>query len=162
MVGRRGLLDVRTFILSRSIRRKTIEMLRSVGSQGNEGFVLLGGQLEAHDSTLRFTSAYWPEQQARQSPDGLSVTVPGEALHRANLAFYHRGESMAGQVHTHPTEAFHSTTDDHYPLVTLLGGLSVVVPFFAKSSEAGGWAIYRLTAPLLWTPTDASVVEIQP
>lgn len=161
MVGQRGLLDVRTFILPRTIRQTTTEMLRKAGIGGNEGFVLLGGQLEANNSTLRFTSAYWPEQQAHQSPQGLLVTVPGEALHRANLAFYHRGELMAGQVHTHPTEAFHSTTDDHYPLVTLLGALSFVVPFFAKSPDTAGWAIYRLTSPELWTPTHPSLVEIQ-
>lgn len=35
------------------------------------------------------------------------------------------------QVHTHPGEAFHSKTDDEYPLIHEAGFLSLVIPEFA-------------------------------
>src|SRR4051812_484103 len=35
------------------------------------------------------------------------------------------------QVHTHPFEAFHSQTDDAYPLLWDVGFLSLVIPNFA-------------------------------
>ena len=35
------------------------------------------------------------------------------------------------QVHTHPGEAFHSPTDDAYPLIHETGFLSLVIPGFA-------------------------------
>ena len=35
------------------------------------------------------------------------------------------------QVHTHPGKAFHSKTDDDYPLVHEAGFLSLVIPDFA-------------------------------
>jgi hypothetical protein len=38
------------------------------------------------------------------------------------------------QVHTHPVEAFHSRTDDEYPIVHSPGFLSLVIPRFAKGS----------------------------
>ena len=38
------------------------------------------------------------------------------------------------QVHTHPEEAFHSPTDDAYPLLFDSGFLSLVIPRFAMGS----------------------------
>jgi hypothetical protein len=35
------------------------------------------------------------------------------------------------QVHTHPYEAFHSATDDAYPIIHTPGFLSLVIPDFA-------------------------------
>ena len=80
--------------------------------------------------------------------------MSGRALHSANIAFYRRGEIMAGQVHTHPTDAFHSPVDDHFPLVTLLGALSIVMPDFAGAgiSSLKRWAFYRLTGSGTWKP----------
>ncbi len=34
------------------------------------------------------------------------------------------------QVHTHPREAFHSSTDDNFPLIHTPGFLSLVIPNF--------------------------------
>jgi hypothetical protein len=127
------------------VLRPTLEFLAEQGSHGHEGFVVWGARhLDAH--TLRFTSCYVPDQTAHQTPDGLLVVVEGDALFRMNRAFYSRGEIAAGQVHTHPTDAYHSSTDDHFPLVTLRGAVSLVVPDFAEAGLEGmaRWAWYRL------------------
>lgn len=42
-----------------------------------------------------------------------------------------RGLGVRVQVHTHPAEAFHSPTDDRYPLLGHEGFLSLVIPDFA-------------------------------
>jgi len=42
-----------------------------------------------------------------------------------------RGLGVRIQVHTHPGEAFHSLTDDTYPLLFDIGFLSLVIPDFA-------------------------------
>jgi hypothetical protein len=42
-----------------------------------------------------------------------------------------RGLGVRIQVHTHPSEAFHSATDDAYPLLFDAGFLSLVIPDFA-------------------------------
>jgi hypothetical protein len=42
-----------------------------------------------------------------------------------------RKMSVAVQVHTHPSEAFHSATDDAFPLLFHAGFLSLVIPDFA-------------------------------
>jgi hypothetical protein len=43
-----------------------------------------------------------------------------------------RNEGVRVQVHTHPREAFHSPTDDAYPMVHTPGFLSLVIPRFAR------------------------------
>lgn len=42
-----------------------------------------------------------------------------------------RGMGVRIQVHTHPFEAFHSETDDAFPLLPDVGFLSLVIPNFA-------------------------------
>lgn len=42
------------------------------------------------------------------------------------------GEGVRVQVHTHPGEAFHSATDDAFPIVQTSGFLSLVIPNFAR------------------------------
>ncbi|MBZ5697624.1 MAG: hypothetical protein LAN18_03660 [Acidobacteriia bacterium] len=39
--------------------------------------------------------------------------------------------SVKAQVHTHPGEAFHSATDDQWPIVSQVGFISIVIPEFA-------------------------------
>ena len=76
---------------------------------------------------------------------GLCVRVDGEELHRLNVWLYKAQQFVGVQVHSHPADAYHSETDDTYPIATLEGSLSIVLPFFGRD----GWgssdiAMYRL------------------
>lgn len=151
------LAAVTAFRIPRSLLTETIEVLVDAGTAGQEAFVVWGGTVSDDGTSLTFTSALTPEQDAFQTPDGLLVTVDGPSLFEVNRALYARGELLAGQVHSHPTTAFHSSTDDHYPLVTLAGALSVVIPDFARHAPADikRWAWYRLIAAGAWAPLEA-------
>jgi hypothetical protein len=62
-----------------------------------------------------------------------------------------RGEGVRLQAHTHPLEAFHSATDDDFPIIQTAGFLSLVVPNFGmgraslddcylcEMTASGGW-----------------------
>ena len=52
-------------------------------------------------------------------------------LHGFWLDLSHTACGVRVQVHTHPFEAFHSPTDDAYPIVHSTGFLSLVIPRFA-------------------------------
>lgn len=41
------------------------------------------------------------------------------------------GEGVRVQVHTHPGAAYHSATDDRFPMLSVPGFLSLVIPGFA-------------------------------
>jgi hypothetical protein len=155
--GRDGISQVREFKVPVPVLDRTLEVLADAGRKQLEAFVVWGGILYGDGAGLRFTSALVPEQKSMTTAHGLMVVVPGESLFVVNKALYERGEILAGQVHSHPTEAYHSDTDDHYPLVTLLGAISLVIPDFAKAGRTGRqrWAWYRLQGPGRWAPIDS-------
>jgi hypothetical protein len=148
------LADVHEFVVPLELVDQTLERLGDAGRQGYEAFVLWGGRRIDGGSRFEFVSSYFPAQTTSQGQNGLLVVVDGEALFRVNRAFYERGLTLAGQVHSHPTEAYHSDTDDTYPLMTLIGGISGVVPDFGRGGRArlGDWAWYRLVGRGEWAP----------
>jgi hypothetical protein len=158
-----GLLGIRTFVIPFLILEPTLAFLRQVGSEGFEGFVLWSGERESLDR-FRFLSCIVPEQRAMVTGGGLLVTVDGNALFEINKLVHERSETLAAQVHSHPTSAYHSSTDDAFPLVTLIGALSIVVPDFARYAPADmeRWAWYRLSAQGKWEAASKNTwVEIE-
>jgi hypothetical protein len=77
------------------------------------------------------------------------------------LAREHR--TIRAQVHTHPGDAFHSSTDDHWPVVSQPGFLSIVIPNFAKGpvSLKTTW-IGRLEANGHWrsVPMESAITMV--
>jgi hypothetical protein len=145
------------FIVPPDIASETDVRLRAAGQQGVECFVLWSG-VRAGD-TFVVRTLHVPEQTAYKLRSGLCVRVEADALHRLNVWLYEHGEQLAVQVHTHPTDAFHSDTDDAYPMVTARGGLSIVVPDFAERGVRGpGVASFRL-GPQGWDELDTAVVN---
>ena len=158
-----GLLDVRTFVIPMGVLSETIEFLQQVGERGFEGFVLWAGE-RVDPGTFRFLSCLVPRQSAMVTERGLLVTVDGEALFEVNKVVHERNQILAAQVHSHPTAAYHSETDDTYPLVTLVGALSIVLPDFARRApeDIESWAWYRLSGRAKWEPaTKTTEVEIE-
>lgn len=122
----------------------TEESLRAAGREGFEMFVLWSGQITGE--VFRVETPHVPKQVAYRSERGLLVRIEGQALHEFNVWLYENKEVLGVQVHAHPTDAYHSETDDAHPIVTALGGFSIVAADFCKdgllSPDA---AVYRLT-----------------
>lgn len=158
-----GLSDVDRFVVPRRVLKVTLKTLKRVGRSKVEGMIAWGGRRE-DGGTLRFHQAFMPAQTALQTAQGLLVHVDDEALHNLNVAFNESGLVLAGQAHSHPTDAYHSSTDDHLPIVTLLGGLSLVVPNFARRGfrDADSFAWYRLRAYGDWVPVgDETTIVVE-
>jgi hypothetical protein len=155
---KQGLLGIRGFIIPTPLVRETIRFLQLVGAKGCEGFVLWGGRV-IDPITFRFERAIIPAQEASVTEDGLLVTVSGESLFDVNRTLHESGIILGAQVHSHPTSAYHSSTDDQYPLATLVGALSVVIPNFAREAprDMDDWAWYRLSASATWDPVEDDV-----
>jgi hypothetical protein len=87
-----------------------------------------------------------PPQQPIRSESGVGYFIEGETLFHLNQALAGSSLRLIAQVHSHPSEAYHSDADDRYAIVTAEGGLSLVVPNFGKAPvDPTIWAIYRLT-----------------
>ena len=135
---------IREFVVPADLCDACDGQLREAGEIGNERFVLWSGVIR--DERLLVRTMHVPRQTAYRLAEGLCVRVDADELHRLNVWLYEHEQRLAIQVHSHPTEAFHSDTDDAYPMVTKRGGLSVVVPDFARHGVRGpGTVLYRLS-----------------
>lgn len=149
------LAGVRTYVIAETTLQATVAKLAELSDRCREAFVVWGGKLDQREPTrLNITSALVPAQTATSSERGLLVTVHGDALFAVNRRLYERGELLVGQIHTHPGAAYHSDTDNDFPLVTLVGGLSLVIHDFARHQmrQQDRWAWYRLRAMGDWAP----------
>ncbi|MDO8999838.1 MAG: hypothetical protein Q7W45_08745 [Bacteroidota bacterium] len=125
------------------------EHMRQAGQRGLEGVALFAGKEEGSVFTIDTTIV--PKQKAMSLEDGLLYAVDGEELHRVNVWLYENKMSLMAQIHSHPSEAYHSQTDDAYPIVATVGGISIVVPDFAsRSIDISTWAVYRLSTKGEW------------
>lgn len=137
------LAEIRSVALPGERAAETQKHLIATGKRGLEGMALWVGI--ANGSTAKITEVIIPKQQGHRTDHGLAVSVPGDELHRINVYLYKTKQRLIAQVHSHPTEAFHSTMDDRYAIATVLGSFSIVVPDFATGPfEIEKFATYRL------------------
>ena len=140
------LRGVRRFRIQASAIRETEKAIRSAGSDGYESFVLWSGARDG--DTFTVVKVHVPRQTSYKLDAGLCVRVDGSELHRLNVWLYEAQQVIGVQVHRHPAAGYHSETDNTYPIATLEGSLSIVLPFFGRDGwESSNIATYRLGQP---------------
>ena len=138
-----SLQGVQRFRIQASAISETEETIRSAGQDGYELFVIWSG---SHDGdTFTVAEVHVPHQISYKLDGGLCVRIDGSELHRLNVWLYESQQVIGAQIHSHPVEAFHSEIDDTYPIATLDGSLSIVLPFFGRDGFGSkDIAAYRL------------------
>jgi hypothetical protein len=126
------------------VLEETKAALHASGLDGHEGFVLWLGTIASTESLI--TEMMAPPQRPIKSEDGVGYFIEGHTLFQISRYLSEKRLRMVAQVHSHPTEAYHSKTDDDYAIVTEEGGFSLVVPDFARGPALiSAWAVYRLS-----------------
>ncbi len=158
-----GFSDITQIVVPRDVCEACHVHLRRVGRAKFEGFALWAGTrggdiFSVHDALI-------PAQNGIKAESGVCVRVESNELHRINVWLYEHGYSVIAQLHSHPTEAYHSDTDDTFPIVTTVGGVSIVVPDFAQRPfELEECAVYRLMPEVGWvglsTAEAASLIRL--
>lgn len=135
--------SVDQFLIASSVIEDTMQSLRVFGARHLEGLVLWLGKVEGRRAFV--VQALTPPQESISSENGVGYFVTGETLFLLNRALSETGLRLLAQVHSHPTDAYHSETDDQFAIVTADGGLSLVVPDFASGEpDLTDWAVFRL------------------
>ena len=135
--------EVRKVRVPQSLVDRTVEHLRGAGKRGVEGIALWVGQ--SNGFSFEVMDIILPTQSGLVTDNGLLVMVEADELYRINRWLYDHKMVAVAQIHSHPGEAYHSITDDTYPIVTATGGLSIVVPNFASQVfKLNDCAVYRL------------------
>jgi hypothetical protein len=130
-----------------------------VGKSGHEGFALWAGNRVNHAFTV--SNLVIPAQEGLRTSSGVCVRVEGDELHRINVWLFENELRLIAQIHSHPTDAYHSDTDDAFPIVTTEGGLSLVVPNFARGApDLLTYAVFRLLDGRWIELSDKSVSEL--
>lgn len=156
-MGKQGFLHINKVIMPLDCIKKAYEHMRRAGQVYVEGVALFAGKEQG--SIFTITETIIPEQEALRLEEGLLYLVDGDELHRINVWLYEHGLSIMVQIHSHPRDAYHSATDDTYPIVATVGGLSIVVPDFARGPiEIDTWAVYRLMPNGDWIDLSVSGV----
>jgi proteasome lid subunit RPN8/RPN11 len=145
----KGLLPVQRFVIPDACISQAYRHMRDLGRKNLEGVALFVGKLEGTICYVHETLI--PKQVSIMLHEGLLYAVGEEELYRLAVYLYKKGLRLIAQIHSHPKEAYHSETDDAYPIITVVGGLSIVVPDFAtKPASLSTWAVYRLNAENQW------------
>lgn len=111
--------------VSATLLRDTLDCMRQCGAGRCECQTLWVGPWSDPD---RVTRLVHPEHSA--SPVGFQLDSGWLTGFWSELA--RQGEGVRCQIHTHPGHAYHSATDDAFPLLSLPGFLSLVIPRFAQ------------------------------
>ncbi|MBL7738486.1 MAG: Mov34/MPN/PAD-1 family protein [Chitinophagaceae bacterium] len=144
-----GLAHINKVILPFSSIEYVYKRLREAGAEGVECVALWAGSISANTFEVRNTII--PAQTAYKIEMGLLYSVDGEELHRINEWLYRNSMTLIAQIHSHPSEAYHSDTDDRYPIIAVNGGVSIVIPDFAFGEfSLASWAVYRLSLKNGW------------
>lgn len=144
-----GFLTISKIIMPYQCLVEAYIHMREAGMQRVEGVALFAG-IEI-ENTFKIQKTIVPEQEAMSLEDGLLYSVDSDELHRINVWLYENEMSLIAQIHSHPGRAYHSSTDDAYPIVATVGGISVVVPDFAsRAIELSNCAVYRLSLENEW------------
>lgn len=152
------LADVASFAVPHQVITDTERALRDAGDEGYELFVLWSGVKDG--SCFRTRHIHVPPQDSYRTKDGLLVHVDGEALHKLNVWLFENNEQLGAQVHAHPGDAFHSDTDDAFPIAAQLGSLSLVAADFCEHGLLDATsAAYRLDAGG-WTEVDTALADL--
>lgn len=147
-----NLLDIKTFVVPSELASGSVTIMQRAAREGNEIFIALAGRREG--DRFIFRRGIVPRQTCHHTSRGLLVTIDGDALFELNRDAHSQNELLAGQIHAHPDSAYHSQADDELALVTVAGGLSLVVPDFARGGLDGvsRWACFQLQPDAAWKP----------
>lgn len=139
-----------TFLIPRSVIAETQATLAEIGEHGVEGVVLWIGR-QPVDCSVEIIEALVPWQVALRSEDGLAVTIPDWAVSELILGL-EPGTYIPIRVHSHPQDAYHSSTDNLNRILSHKGSISIVVPWFARSEmRLGECSVNELGPDFRWT-----------
>lgn len=149
------LLRVDTIHVPRDVIEAVHQHLRDAGSMLCEGVAFWAGTVV--ETVFEVQAALVPAQIGSRTEGGVAVTVTGDELFRMNVWLHKNRMTVVAQLHSHPSEAYHSETDDDFSIMTQSGGLSIVVPDFARGPfSLKTAAVYRLDHRGRWGELDPS------
>lgn len=131
--------DIKKITLPTQVLEDTLAFMQKHGNHCNEAFALWVG--EHSSSTFEISNGWFP----KQSNEEICYFVDGNELFHINMKMNELKQTAIAQIHTHPKTAFHSSIDNEFAILSLIGSFSIVLPDygFIEPGELRRWAVYR-------------------
>lgn len=153
-----GYLDIEHVLVPRELVNEGHRFMRDVGKLHKEGIALWAGYRDV--TTFIVDHLLIPQQRGITTDSGVCAVIHGDELARIGRSLYEAKRQLFAQLHTHPTDAYHSVTDDENAVVTTYGGLSLVIPDFAVNPfDLLDCATYRLDKDGVWVEMHPKAVS---
>jgi hypothetical protein len=154
------LAGVTRYVLERPVLERSLELIGAAGDDGDELFVAWGGNVVGEVARIR--AVFVPRQRCLHTTEGMYVHIDGDALFELSKGLYEQGLALIGQAHAHPSGAFHSRADDDLAFVTTPGGISAVIPDFARGPGPDRrWRWFRRDPEQRWLRLDPRAVTLE-
>jgi len=144
-------LRISRYLIPVEVVSTTQNYLRRLGTEHLEGIAYWTGIFKRNEAIVR--SAIFPGDYADNPKSGWGFShVDLETAFKVGNEIHKRKEYLFIQLHTHPFEAFHSYTDNNYPISHRLGFISIVIPHFAKGpmKNRNTWKVYEYQGKGKW------------
>jgi hypothetical protein len=135
---------VSRYLIPFEVVSTTQTYLKELGSKYAEGIAYWTGLFKDSEAIIR--SAIFPSDYASGLEGGFGFSsVNLETAFKVANEIHRRKEFLLIQLHTHPSEAFHSFTDNNYPISHRIGFVSIVIPHFARfpMEDRNTWKAYE-------------------
>jgi hypothetical protein len=129
--------------LTEGLLQETLTLLRGCGRHRDECVVYWSGRLD-RDGLV--DAALHPSHWAGPG----FYEVDARWLNDTWVTLARTGRTLRAQVHTHTGRAFHSASDDMFPVVAQAGFLSLVLPHHAMRDDLHGAYLCRLDDTGCW------------
>lgn len=157
-VGPDGLLALTRMRVPRRVIDTSVQFLQKAGASGNEALLVWVGTFGG--GTFDVKDAIAPPQRAINTGSGCCVVIDSDGLFALGKYLEANAFLVGAQVHAHPDDAYHSDTDDAFPVATLAGALSFVLPDFAAAGwSAASIATFQLSRSAQWVELKASAAQ---
>jgi hypothetical protein len=146
-----------TFRVPQTVIDETGQALAEIGEHGIEGVVVWVAR-DPGGGEVQVLRAVVPAQVAFRSEEGLAVMIPDWSV--SELIYdLEEGTYIPIRVHSHPQDAYHSSTDDLNRLLSHRGAISIVVPNFAQAQmNLVECSVNELSANFRWRELSADEV----
>lgn len=155
--------DTRTFreiskiVLPSPCLNKAYKQMRLAAMQGQPALALFAG-VEAH-SVFHIQETIIPRQERLPRPGRVRSRVPEEERQRIRAWLQAHQSELIAQIHSYPSQAFPAAPHHGWPLIHIIGGISIFVPDFALGpTSPETWAVYRLAADNKWIGLDKNEI----
>jgi len=142
---------VSRYLIPFEVLSTTQSYLRKLGLKYLEGIAYWTGVFKESEAIVR--GVIFPADYADVSIGNYAFSsVNLETAFKVGNEIHKRKEYLFLQLHTHPFEAFHSYTDNNYPISHRVGFISIVIPHFARfpMEDKSMWKVYEYKGKGKW------------